>query len=221
MVKVRAGDKKKQLIFETSKKLFYRNGYNNTTYDMICSAADIPAGSIAYHFSSKAALADLVSRDYNIRLINYVKQKLGRPVDHWIMTALIIRARWYLMFYDENIRRFMREVLASKALGEDNFDSTVETLEVHRTDGGLKIDDKQFRLTAALVSGIDQSILIALRSNIYEYDLNYVSEFNTLMFFRILNLGDETAENSAKEAKKLFDEMGFDIAFFKDFAFIE
>ena len=50
MVKRSAGEKKRDLIVSVCKKLFYEKGYNNTTYNDICTAADIPPGTITYDF---------------------------------------------------------------------------------------------------------------------------------------------------------------------------
>ena len=51
-----AGERTKTNILQESKKLFYNNGYTNTTYSEISSAAKINRALIPYHFKNKQAL---------------------------------------------------------------------------------------------------------------------------------------------------------------------
>lgn len=51
-----AGEQTKRKIFKESKKLFYKNGFTETTYDDISNAAKVNRALIPYHFNNKQAL---------------------------------------------------------------------------------------------------------------------------------------------------------------------
>lgn len=51
-----SGEQTKRNILNESKKLFYRQGYKETTYSDICKAANINRALIPYHFNSKQIL---------------------------------------------------------------------------------------------------------------------------------------------------------------------
>ena len=72
MVRLSAGEKKKRLIIGVCKKLFYRNGYVGTTYDDICREADIPPGTITYHFGGKAGIATTIEVEYEAQNKQYI-----------------------------------------------------------------------------------------------------------------------------------------------------
>ncbi|MEI3231393.1 MAG: TetR/AcrR family transcriptional regulator [Gordonibacter pamelaeae] len=81
MVKLKAGEKKKNLIIDVCKKLFYRKGYANTTYDDICKKADIPPGSITYHFRGKRDIAAVIDAEYEAQNKIYIKKMCGKAYD--------------------------------------------------------------------------------------------------------------------------------------------
>lgn len=50
------GEQTKRKIFKESKKLFYKNGFTETTYDDISNASKVNRALIPYHFNNKQAL---------------------------------------------------------------------------------------------------------------------------------------------------------------------
>lgn len=77
MVRLSAGEKKKRLIIGVCKKLFYRNGYVGTTYEDICREADIPPGTITYHFDGKAGIATAIEVEYEAQNKIYIEKMCG------------------------------------------------------------------------------------------------------------------------------------------------
>lgn len=50
------GTSTRRVILDTCKKLFFENGFHETSYDDICEAAHVNRGSIYYHFREKERL---------------------------------------------------------------------------------------------------------------------------------------------------------------------
>lgn len=62
------GEVSRQQIVETANRLFYRRGYNQTSFSDIAEAAAIPRGNFYYHFKTKDDILAAVV-DYRIEHI--------------------------------------------------------------------------------------------------------------------------------------------------------
>ncbi len=58
-----AGNETKRKIEEAARSLFYRHGFNNTTYAQVAKLAGVNLGTIVYHFKSLDNLADIIYQD--------------------------------------------------------------------------------------------------------------------------------------------------------------
>ena len=90
MVRRASGEKKKDLIISVSKSLFYEKGYAATTYEDISNLADIPASSIAYHFSSKRNLAAVIQEEFQRQNKVYMEKLIGDGFSNTVKMALEI-----------------------------------------------------------------------------------------------------------------------------------
>ncbi|MBI5040725.1 MAG: TetR/AcrR family transcriptional regulator [Gammaproteobacteria bacterium] len=61
----RKGQEFRQHIVETANRLFYRRGYNQTSFTDIADAAEIPRGNFYYYFKTKDEILDAVV-DYRL-----------------------------------------------------------------------------------------------------------------------------------------------------------
>ncbi len=72
-----AGNETKRKIEEAARTLFYRHGYNNTTYAQVAKLAGVNLGTIVYHFKSLDNLADIIYKD----IVQQRKDVFVRKVD--------------------------------------------------------------------------------------------------------------------------------------------
>lgn len=59
----RKGQEFRQHIVETANRLFYRHGFNQTSFSDIAEAANIPRGNFYYYFKSKDEILEAVVDD--------------------------------------------------------------------------------------------------------------------------------------------------------------
>ena len=90
-----AGDRTKSEILQGSKKLFYKKGYTNTTYNDISELLGINRALIPYHFKSKQSLALSV---YN-EIVDYVETKADELLDTSSMSDDLAAAFHLIIFY--------------------------------------------------------------------------------------------------------------------------
>ncbi|MBR1599607.1 MAG: TetR/AcrR family transcriptional regulator [Lachnospiraceae bacterium] len=90
-----AGDRTKSEILEGSKKLFYKKGYTDTTYNDISELLGINRALIPYHFKSKQTLALTV---YN-EIIDHVAARADELLDTASMSDDLSAAFHLIIFY--------------------------------------------------------------------------------------------------------------------------
>ena len=102
MVRLSAGEKKKRLIIGVCKKLFYRNGYVGTTYEDICREADIPPGTITYHFDGKAGIATAIEVEYEAQNKIYIEKMCGDLFSKTQLAVIENYHMWKRIYEDGN-----------------------------------------------------------------------------------------------------------------------
>lgn len=220
MVQQRAGEKKKQLIIDVCKKLFYQKGYNSTTYEDICRAADIPPGTIAYHFDGKRGIAAAIDAEYERQNKIYIEKICG---DRYSKTDLMVIENfhmWKRIFEDEHLRRFLLDLSADKLPNASSIDAVRYFYECVMDDQSIKgIDDRELELISAAQIGMSDGLLNALAHSDYEYTYEYMAEFGIRFFMRQIGMSNEIIECYIKRGKRLFDQLPIDNRYYRDFAY--
>ncbi len=201
MVKVKAGERKKQLIIQTCKKLFYQYGYTNTTYDMICDLADIAPGSITYHFSSKKDIAALIANEFDMKLREYVSGFVTEEeIGHWPFTSVMIWFRWYLFLNDPNIRRFFAEIYSDYS----HLVHMVDLFRLHQQFGMKPRDESDLFLLASTFIGQDRLILNMLEADPKRFSLEQIVYHCEYSLYKLTDLESELTETSIRKGKEVF-----------------
>lgn len=219
MVKMSAGEKKKKLILDTCKKLFYRNGYENTTYEDICKAADIPPGTITYHFGSKRELAAIIDAEYERENKTYIEKMCG---DRYSKTELMVIENyhmWKRIYEDENIRRFLLDLSADKLPTASSIEAIRYFYQCVMEDQGIDIDDKELALIVSTQVGMSDGILNAMEHSEFDYTYEESAEFGIRFFMRQLGMDDETIKKYIERGKEIFDTLPIDNRYYVDFAY--
>lgn len=220
MVKVRAGERKKQLIIDTCKELFYHNGFNNTTYEMICAKADIAPGSITYHFTSKLDIAIAIATENDEKLRQYVSTIAKEDeIGHWAFTVLMIWARWYVFLADSNMRRFFSEIYV------DGFhlENMLSIFRMHMQYCSLEKTDDELKLMSATFIGQDRLILKMLDRDPHHFTLEQITEYILFTLFMLMRLDTDVAQHASERGAALFHEFQdrFNLDYFKEFKYQE
>ena len=220
MVKLSAGEKKKKLIIDTCKVLFYQKGYANTTYEDICEAADIPPGTITYHFGGKRDIATVIDAEYERENKTYIEKVCG---DRYNLTQMMVIENfhmWKRIFEVPEIRRFLLD-LSSERVPDI---STVETLAyfyrcVIEDRSITGISDKELALIVGAQIGMCDGILHAVERSGFEYTYEEAARFGIRFFMRQLGMHDDVIEGLIADGKQLFDQLPIDNRYYENFAY--
>ncbi len=97
-------------ILETSKKLFYRNGYKQTSVDMICRASDTKLGTFTYYFPKKNDLLSVIYSEYMGNCSEYIRKECPdlSSSEHHLFTVMLYYGNLYS---DPQTVHFHKEIM--------------------------------------------------------------------------------------------------------------
>lgn len=221
MVHMRAGEKKRKLILDTSKKLFYKKGFKNTTYVDIARAADIPQGSISYHFDDKAAIGLAIRAEFEQEDYKYTHRLADAFNLNFRERAVVgLLHYWKLIFEDSSLRRFLVEVTKNGAANIDRIEETRRYyLPLLRECGITDLDADQLNLIAAAHVGIELALLELIDCDINRYDYKQIALFFITERFRLAGIQPDQYEEAIARGLEIFDQIPYDYGFYRNFRF--
>jgi AcrR family transcriptional regulator len=222
MVKLSAGEKKKQLILDTCKKLFYRKGYQNTTYDDICMMADVPPGSITYHFDGKRNIAGIIAGEYEAQNKIYIEKMTGNKYSKSLLVVIEIFHMWKRLFDDDNLFRFMLDISSERLPTMSDFEVVKYFYKVVLDERGIDtIDEKTLGFIVSSQLGMSDGIINMVALSFDSYTYEEVAEFSIKFFFRQVGLEYKEIDKLLKEGKAIFDKLPIDNRYYRNFKYDE
>ena len=220
MVRLSAGEKKRRLIIDVCKKLFYRKGYANTTYDDICKRADIPPGSITYHFRGKRDIAAVIAAEYEAQNKIYIEKVCGDRYDKTTLMVIENYHMWKRHFEVDSIRRFMLDLSTERLPSFSSLETVKYYYQCVIDDQGIEgITDRDLTLIASVQIGMSEALLLATSSEPDEYTWEEAAEFGIRFFLRQLGMNDERIKEYTRTGKEIFDTLPIDNRYYEDFAY--
>lgn len=104
------GEKTKEKILQTSMQLFYKDGYEKTTFNKICKISGINPGSIYYHFKTKHNLAFMVYDNMVTQIYKATFSAFPKENDKFVLYFLSTYVHCYCYLSNSNYRAFYRSV---------------------------------------------------------------------------------------------------------------
>ena len=221
MVRASAGEKKKKLILQTCKTLFYEKGFSETTYADIAEAADIPQGSIAYHFDGKLAIGLAIRSEFEREDYRYTHTLLDAyGVGYRVRTVVGLLHYWKLLFDMGRIRRFLAEITAG---GFADAERIAETRRYYRpvmAECGVEdIDERRLGLVAAAHVGMELELLACMEKEPDRYAYEELALFFIEQRFKLIGAPPSVYEPAIAEGRELFPSVPYDNRFYEYFAY--
>jgi AcrR family transcriptional regulator len=70
----KAGNNKREIILQTAKKLFAKQGYDNTSVREIVQSANTSMGNLYFHFPNKQSILKVICKEY----VNILRKQIQR-----------------------------------------------------------------------------------------------------------------------------------------------
>lgn len=219
MVRRASGDKKKDLIISVSKSLFYEKGYASTTFEDISNLADIPASSIAYHFSSKRNLAAVIQEEFQRQNKVYMEKLIGDGYSNTVKMALEIMNMWKKYFENGHLRRFMLELDAEHELVNYCFDVVKRLFRYVAEEHAIEFEGSESDFATVTQIGTTQELLVLISNRPAQYSCREVARYSVSTFCKLLGLSPELTKELIEFAEEVFPRLPIDNRYFESFAY--
>lgn len=223
MVKLSAGEKKRQHVIAVCKKLFYQNGYANTTYDDICKAADIPPGTITYHFDGKRGIGVVIEDEYEPQNKIYIeKMCANRNYSKTLLMSIENFHMWKRNFEDDKLRRFLHDMSGERVPSTAAYEAIRFFYQCVIDD--LKLDSpssKELDLIISAQIGMSDMLLHTIMHDLERYTYQECAHFGIRFFLRQLGIPDAQSEKIIAEGEAVFETLPIDNRYYRNFAYNE
>lgn len=176
------GEQTKRRIFKESRKLFYKKGFADTTYDDISNAAKINRALIPYHFKSKQTLGYAVYArilsDFNDAFYNTVHSEECPPD----LMNVLHTFSFYQLFDNEKLLRFAYEIISSEKTN-DPFPMFEKEQIAGIGSKASNFTDAELNALANINSGMEKEIIRMLYESGETVDISVLvrMELNMMM----------------------------------------
>ncbi|MGN0154999.1 MAG: TetR/AcrR family transcriptional regulator [Lachnospiraceae bacterium] len=176
------GEQTKRRILKESKKLFYKNGFHDTTYNDISAAAKINRALIPYHFQSKQILGKEIYEKIMAEFTDTIDTLLDISQFSSDFACVFHTVAYYRLLHNEHFSRFVYQLLA-----EDNtslFDTESEKQQIIGLGSKFsQLDDSTLDTLARIQIGIKKEMiqLIQDSGNTIDADELAAMQLNMIM----------------------------------------
>lgn len=187
-------------ILSTARNLFLTKGYKSTTYQDICSEANINPGTLSHHFGGKSKLGMELFQDVMKQILSIVRKKGGQSDD--LLTVITFAAAYYLLaFQSIEFRRFFVEYTVSVADDDTSFallDNDVTSRAVAQVLG-----EDEAKLALPLIFGIERAFSRYLLVNAEELDCAFAIPFFLTMAYAFVPDAEDLVRKAYSAAEGL------------------
>lgn len=113
MANYNKGNNTKNVILDVSKRLFYNQGYSNTTTRQIAEEAEVNLGLIKYHFDSKADIACSIYLGIRDYYDEEFRNQGYKDTELYLISSI---SELILCFTNLNFRYFYRDIYKENKL---------------------------------------------------------------------------------------------------------
>jgi AcrR family transcriptional regulator len=178
-------------IIASARKLFYRQGYCQTTLSQICEDSKVNLGLITYYFGSKASLACEISNCFMLDLRNEIASQLSDVDRNYSMAlgvAVECRVLICKLMEDENLLRYFTESWKDAWPFSERDGETDQYYQLQRKHINPELADSELAFYQVCSKSIMQSLLEAFCCGFFTCEPDTVSEYCLRMMFLMMQL---------------------------------
>ncbi|MEA4806756.1 TetR/AcrR family transcriptional regulator [Acetobacterium wieringae] len=192
----------KDLIFHTAKRLFYNNGFHDTTARALAKACGIVHSNLFYHYDSMNDIALQIMQEFvetSRKIVLECEDDLT-PIELYISYTIV---DIYYMYYDRKFAELCFEI--PEILSDAIYDNAVKEIfpELNLASGS---EDKQriyayLDLQAVITTQIKTTSLVKNRN--LNLNINQVIEYILQLKKRIWNIDDKTFNHARQRSEQI------------------
>lgn len=201
------GKETKKNILREAKRLFYENSFSSTTYEDICRAVGINAGTLYYHYSTKAVIANLIFEDFfdnNYRCLHRIFQG---ELDSLTYAAVEIRSYLKLLFMDKKFLRFFADIYQERIpnkLALKNIEAFYRRIV---DEFGICLDEVELLSLVIVAVGYQCEFVLNYRDGYLNFPPGILEEQYIQMRFQVARIPEKAIENAIVGSKKAMEHL--------------
>ena len=204
------GDKTKAEILNGSRKLFYKNGYTETTYNDISEYIHINRALIPYHFKSKQALAFSVYSEIVDTAISKADELLDTNSLSGDLTAAFNIIIFFRLFSNKHFTNFTCELMADNSDLFDDENREKELLYMlSDSTSDISLDTSDGKIICGSMCAIRRKLISIMK--LENYNTDELAKIYIKYGLNSINIFDNTATELFDSSKQLADLISVDI----------
>lgn len=207
-----AGNLTKEKIINATKKLLYKQGFTDTTYDDISNAAGINRALIPYHFKSKQMLGETIYSEIISNFLERFDSILDISEFSPDFVSILHITAYYQLLKDNHFSQFVNELKADK-----DFSSFMQKSEALLLDGLLnkntKLSDSEITILLSSAIGMKKELFNLV--NTTGIDVNEAAKLQLYMLLSYTGYSKKKIEDLYDSAMQVINMLQFKIT--KDF----
>ena len=208
-----SGDKTKAEILKGSRKLFYKNGYTQTTYNDISEYLNINRALIPYHFKSKQTLAFSIYSEIIESALSRADELLDAASLSRDLAAAFNTIIFFRLFSSRHFTSFTCELMAENASLFDDEDREQQLLYMFAdSNSDIFLNNSYGKLICGSMCAIRNKLISFMRDGSYNSDeLAKIYIQFAINSINVSDNNDNTAVELYDSAKQLADLISLEI----------
>ncbi|MDE6760910.1 MAG: TetR/AcrR family transcriptional regulator [Lachnospiraceae bacterium] len=204
------GEQTKRRIFKESKKLFYKKGFIETTYDEISTAAKINRALIPYHFKNKMILGQEIYNELMKEFTTSLDLILDTEQFSSELTGVIHIMAYYRLLANPRYCRFVFQLLSDEdfsiSLSEDQ-----NLITYCLGSKASRFDSTDIDIICQMGTGIKKEIIRIIYTDKKETDIDHLVMIKLHMLLGYIGYSKKKIDELADAAVTLLNLLSFQV----------
>ncbi|MBF7097058.1 TetR/AcrR family transcriptional regulator [Alkalibacter mobilis] len=209
MAQYKKGMETKQKIINSSKKLFYQNGYEKTSCKAICDDAGVNVGLIPYYFKNKNRIASIIYTYFLIDVKDMVQKilveknipyelKYATAVENWVYMSLLLS--------DDNYKRFYYEICRANVLIDENTRVVEFFYKLHNNKYRLGFTANEIKLIRVVSSAASMGLVEKYVQGYFDMELDDLIAYKIRVMYKEMDMTKDVVDDIIEKSYKIFKE---------------
>lgn len=204
---------KKDLLKNVAKELFYKQGYNDTTFVQLSNISGVNNGLITYYFKTKANLASQIFTVFIFDLRDELAKQLRNLCgDFELALSIAVETRivFRLNISNKNLSKFISEY-SKVQYSTDYNEIKAQYYGMQKHLINPNISDEDMRLYEVCRRAINQALANAYSDKYTSASIEHLEEYSLKLLFFMLGLSKERTQQLIDESAELANKINITV----------
>lgn len=196
----------KKIIYENAKKLFYKKGYRQTSYNEISETANLNPAMLKYHFGSKKEIAALIYKEIVLNLYNAIANVLKTSEDIDIVYLINELCFFKLVKTNLNFQRFYLDLCKERIINDYTKETTFLMIQKYLFEKKCVQSKSQIQIATSISVASQSELINDYFSGTLKTDFDTVVDVYIELMFHNLALDKFTIKKKMELSKKIISK---------------